>query len=281
MSILNRNFNVSMGNFFFRYRNALFPIAIITVVVFTRPIQWTNPIITNICLILGLVCIILGQLVRFFTIGFDYIDRGGKDKKVYASRLVQKGVYGITRNPMYIGNILILIGFCIAAGSFIAYVFIIPIFAYIYWAIICAEENYLRDKYKEEFIAYCNQVNRFIPSIKHIKSAISGFSFDWQRTIKQEIGTIFGVILGILFLLAWRMYFLSGIRKFLLETPEIISLILASIPFYLLVIVWKKKDKISFYSYSWFKFTRYSMIVLSLCLVIFCLYYEIKIEPLL
>ena len=44
------------------------------------------------------------------TIGYEYIVRGGRQGKVYAEDLVQGGVFAHSRNPLYLGNLLIIVG---------------------------------------------------------------------------------------------------------------------------------------------------------------------------
>lgn len=97
-----RSWNIAIGNFFFRYRNALFPLIFAIGALTIRPqIMFDSLVVDRILVVTGMVLALLGQAVRLVTIGFDYIHRGGKDGHVYAGRLVRGGVYGVTRNPMY------------------------------------------------------------------------------------------------------------------------------------------------------------------------------------
>lgn len=92
---------VVSGNFFFRYRNALFPLVLTIGALALRPtIMFDNLVADRILRVFGVILALLGEAVRVATIGFEYIHRGGKDGQVYAGRLVRRGVYGITRNPM-------------------------------------------------------------------------------------------------------------------------------------------------------------------------------------
>ncbi len=104
---------IDIGNFFFRYRNWLFIILYLLLFIPSPPLfrpehfgdnYWLWP------LVLGLVITIGGQIIRGATIGLAYIIRGGKDKKVYAEELVTSGIFNHCRNPLYVGNILMLLG---------------------------------------------------------------------------------------------------------------------------------------------------------------------------
>ena len=57
----------------------------------------------------GLVISLIGQSLRDATVGYDYIRRGGKGQQIWASRLVQGGMFAHCRNPLCLGNILIFL----------------------------------------------------------------------------------------------------------------------------------------------------------------------------
>ena len=104
---------VKIGNFFFRYRNGLFPIAYL-VLFLKSPHLLSSPLLAAV---VGLLVAGLGQLVRAITIGAEYIPRGGKNRKVHARKVVQDGIYAHFRNPLYLGNLLILLGLGLASNS--------------------------------------------------------------------------------------------------------------------------------------------------------------------
>jgi protein-S-isoprenylcysteine O-methyltransferase Ste14 len=204
-----QSWNITIGNFFFRYRNALFPLVIGVASLTLRPqVMFDNWFLDRLLLTGGFIVALTGQAVRLITIGFEYIHRGGKEGKVYAGRLVQGGVYGLTRNPMYVGNSLIAIGVTMLFGSPIGYLFLIPFFLFVYQAIIAAEEAYLKNKFGLEYDEYAAAVNRIVPSLSRTKKAFSGMRFDWRRSIKKDMGTVVGLTIGLNILPVWRSYFL-------------------------------------------------------------------------
>jgi hypothetical protein len=177
---------------------------------------------------LGLVAAALGESFRLMTIGWEYIHRGGKDGKVYANRLVKGGMYGITRNPMYVANALIAIGMTLATSSPEAYALIIPFFLFVYQAIIAAEENFLRNKFGVEYETYCAKVNRFMPSLRLVNESFSGMRYDWRLALRHDLGTITGLAIGFTVLPLWHTYFLKGpgaARSDAMKTMVICSLI--------------------------------------------------------
>ena len=78
------------------------------------------------------------------------------------SALVTTGVYQVTRNPMYLGMALVLLGTSITVGAYSA-LFVAPIFmAIIEFRFIRPEEAMLRELFGEAFDNYCTLVRRWI-----------------------------------------------------------------------------------------------------------------------
>jgi protein-S-isoprenylcysteine O-methyltransferase Ste14 len=94
------------------------------------------------------------------------------------SELTTSGPYAHTRNPLYVGSIIIAAGFAVAARSPWVVLVIIVVFAAIYVPVIRAEEDFLRTRFPA-FDAYARHVPRFFPRLRPHPSP-SG-SFCWQR----------------------------------------------------------------------------------------------------
>jgi protein-S-isoprenylcysteine O-methyltransferase Ste14 len=188
---------IRLGNFFFRYRNGLFPLAYL--LLFCQSPHLLEDY--RIAAVLGVVIAVAGQLLRAVTIGLAYIVRGGKNRQVYAKSLVCEGMFAHCRNPLYLGNFLILAGLGFIANSVLFVVVGIPFFLLAYSAIIAAEENYLRQKFGAEFDAYCAGVPRLLPRLAGLAKTLSGMSFHWQRLVVKEYGSTYVWIAGALLLL--------------------------------------------------------------------------------
>ncbi len=76
--------------------------------------------------------------------------------------LTQTGPYAHTRNPLYLGSILIAAGFAVALLSWVVALVLAIGFALIYIPVIASEERYLRATFSG-FDAYCRRVPRLIP----------------------------------------------------------------------------------------------------------------------
>src|ERR1700691_3968566 len=89
--------------------------------------------------------------------------------RAYASGYVKKnreltttGPYAHTRNPLYLGSILIAAGFAVALLSWPVALVLAILFAVIYVPTIASEERFLRTTFPE-FSDYCRRVPRLIP----------------------------------------------------------------------------------------------------------------------
>ncbi len=178
---------IKIGNFLFHYRNGLFPVLYLLLFLQWRPLL---PDFRQAALI-GLVIALIGQAFRVVTIGFDYIIRGGRDRRVYAKDLVTGGMFSHCRNPLYVGNFLIIVGLGIASNSLFFVAVMIPLFAFIYRAIVAAEENFLLGKFGAAFQSYCADVNRFLPNFSGFSKSISGMTYNWRRVITAEYGSAY------------------------------------------------------------------------------------------
>jgi len=195
---------ITIGNFFFRYRNWLFIILYLLLFIPSPPIfssanfgehYWLWP------LIIGLIITIAGQAIRGATIGLAYIIRGGRGGKVYAEELVTTGIFAHCRNPLYVGNILMLLGVGILANSLIYLLVVMPVFLFIYHSIVLAEENFLRQKFGQAFDDYTKKVNRWFPSLNGLVQTFHGMKFNVRRWILKEYNTQFVWLSGITLIL--------------------------------------------------------------------------------
>ncbi|MCX6317542.1 MAG: isoprenylcysteine carboxylmethyltransferase family protein [Bacteroidetes bacterium] len=204
---------VQIGNFFFKHRNWLFIFfygaifipswPLFSPAVFGDHYYWW-PIAT------GLFVTCLGQLIRGLTIGLAYIVRGGKDGKPYAEGLVTEGIFNHCRNPLYVGNILMLLGVGILANSLLYVGVMIPLFLFIYQAIVLAEEHFLRGKYGNDFDVYCSKVNRWFPRLSGLGRTLRSMHFNWKRWILKEHTTQFIWLIGITLILLFYYPQLTG-----------------------------------------------------------------------
>jgi protein-S-isoprenylcysteine O-methyltransferase Ste14 len=91
------------------------------------------------------------------------------------AELTTTGPYACTRNPLYVGSLIIGAGFAVAALSVWVVVAILVLFFAIYIPVIRSEERFLRSKFPE-FDDYARRVPRLGIRLGNIKSAGGQFS---------------------------------------------------------------------------------------------------------
>ena len=211
------------GNFLFRYRNSLFPIACVLLFL-PGPDPFPDPVQAAA---VGAVVAALGQIVRAMTIGLRYVIRGGQNRRVYAEDLVTEGIYSHTRNPMYLGNLLIMVGVAIASNSWATIAVAVPLGLFMYASIVAAEEAYLQQRFGAAFSAYCRDVPRWWPRLAGLFKTLGSMQFRWRRVIVKEYGTPFGWI-SVLVLIALYNLWMTGqwsLRQDDIHSLEIILLV--------------------------------------------------------
>ncbi len=79
-----------------------------------------------------------------------------------ASRLVDRGVFSFSRNPMYVGFALGLVAWAIRLGSATALLLVVSFVIYLTRFQIIPEERALRTRFGAEYDRYCSRVRRWL-----------------------------------------------------------------------------------------------------------------------
>lgn len=231
----------ALGRFVFRYRNLLFPLIVLVAVAVSTPgNRFVGAAYGSWLDVAGAILVSAGLGIRAITIGFEYVVRGGRGKQVYADRLVVGGVYAHTRNPMYFGNLLIVLGFAVVLNAPQFYLLALPLMTLLYGSIIAAEESYLHTKFGKEFEMYCARVPRFVPRVAGFARSVEGMRFNWRRVLVKDYSTQFSAVVTLVALGWWHDFWLHGDRAtWSLESSARVSfLILWLVAF---VVVWRLK----------------------------------------
>src|ERR1700733_6928184 len=129
---------------------------------------------------LGAIGVVAGVLIR--------AQASGNVRKNEA--LATSGPYAHTRNPLYLGSLLMGLGFCVAARSWWVGVALVVMFFAIYLPVIGDEEAFLRQKFPE-FEEYARRVPRMFPRLKRASGEDSaGFSVDLYRKHREYNGLV-------------------------------------------------------------------------------------------
>jgi protein-S-isoprenylcysteine O-methyltransferase Ste14 len=193
-----------LGEFLFRWRGVVFPLTIATIALMFPP-RLAHSSFDQLLIALGLAVIIAGQSIRILAIGWDYIERGGSGGKVAASRLVTGGMYAYCRNPMYVGNLLMVAGFLIAYGRLVAGIVGIACCALFYSAIVACEENFLQEKFGESFTQYRIRVPRWGFRLSLLLHDLKSRGLDVKAILVREYSTLSVTAIFALTMTLWRV----------------------------------------------------------------------------
>jgi protein-S-isoprenylcysteine O-methyltransferase Ste14 len=105
-------------------------------------------------MLLSLLLVVPGVWLRAYAAGYVRKNR----------ELTRTGPYAYTRNPLYLGSMMIAFGFAVAAASWIILVALAVLFAVIYIPTIQGEEGYLREHFAG-FDEYAAKVPRLFPRL--------------------------------------------------------------------------------------------------------------------
>lgn len=227
-----RSLFIGYGNFLFKYRNIVFPLVLLILLTRFRPGFIANNRIYDICLdATGILVTIFGQGVRAMVIGLAYIKRGGVNKKVHADDLVVSGIFAHCRNPLYLGNLMIILGLLIVHNSIWVYVLGLSFFLISYSAIVMAEEVYLLDKFGDAYRDYCNRTGRWSFNFHGLRETFSKMHFNWRRVILKDYTTMMTWTITLSLLLGWQtitFYGLENAGDTLIYLSVVITLLLTT-----------------------------------------------------
>ncbi|MBB3659819.1 protein-S-isoprenylcysteine O-methyltransferase Ste14 [Rhizobium sp. BK650] len=188
------------GTFLFKYRNQVFPLIIIALFIAVPPstAPWGNPALEQAKDALALLIVVSGLILRATVIGYAYIRRGGLNKRVYADELVTEGMFGVCRNPLYVGNMLIYAGLFVFHGNPAVIAVGCTLFAFFYQCIVYAEEAFLHDKFGAPYEAYCRDVPRWTLKRSAFYESTTGMAFNLKRVVAKDYSTMSSTFIALL-----------------------------------------------------------------------------------
>jgi protein-S-isoprenylcysteine O-methyltransferase Ste14 len=131
--------------------------------------------------------------------------------RLWAAGHIEKGVsltrggpYSLTRNPLYLGSLIMATGVFVGGQAYWILPFFALFFLGLYYPVMKAEERELLGGHGEQFLEYVRSVPMFFPVFP--KSINGSSRFSWSRAVKnREHRTLAGLILIEAFLVARLM----------------------------------------------------------------------------
>lgn len=183
---------VKQGNFLFRYRSYL-PLILVGAGIGVFVINSLyGKIPTDLQYfsleVASLIIALMGLLIRIITVGYTPAGTSGRNtKEQIAGEVNTTGIYSMVRHPLYLGNFLMWAG----AAILVANIYFLIIFVLVYWIyyerIMCAEEQFLRNKFGKTYIEWAEQTPAFIPSCRNKIKSVHPFNLK-KVLIKEKNG---------------------------------------------------------------------------------------------
>jgi len=148
-----------------------------------------------VSLLWSLLLVVPGVLLRAYASG--YVKKNDE--------LTVTGPYAYTRNPLYLGSMMMAFGFAAASRSVLITVLLVVLFALIYVPTILGEERFLRSVFPA-FDAYSQRVPRLLPRLTAANpggvGSFSGALYRRHREYNAALGAVavYAVLIAVLWL---------------------------------------------------------------------------------
>jgi protein-S-isoprenylcysteine O-methyltransferase Ste14 len=143
----------------------------------------------------GLGMVLTGLGVRAWAAAFA----GGhtRSSTIEGNQLATAGPYAHVRNPIYFGSVILGFGMVLIIGDRRLLIPCALTFLALYFGLIPAEEEFLSQKFPEEYKAYCQNVPRLLPRLTAWPESAKT-PFDWRAASGEwQLGLILAVIWGV------------------------------------------------------------------------------------
>jgi len=178
VSVAEQSIPAQIGAVLFRHRGWL-PLLFLGIPLVmpgsTSPFRWQ----------VGLALIIIGEAIRLAGVAAAGTVTRRRSRNV--QRLVTYGIFAWARNPLYIGNFLIWMGFVTISGVLWFLPIAVLLFAVEYELIVRYEEGVLESIFGCEYLDYKNETPRWLPRPPKGERAVG--EYYWREAFKSEIST--------------------------------------------------------------------------------------------
>jgi protein-S-isoprenylcysteine O-methyltransferase Ste14 len=146
----------------------------------------------------GAALVAAGEAVRVWAVA--HIGSVSRTRTDRVGPLVETGPFAHIRNPLYVGNATLWVGFALSAGlPWVAPVFL-ALLGFEYHAIVRWEEQLLESRLGDAYRGYMARVPRWVPTLSASNKISSARLFSWQATLFSERGTLIAIAVGYLLL---------------------------------------------------------------------------------
>ncbi|OGK10296.1 MAG: hypothetical protein A2Y63_04045 [Candidatus Riflebacteria bacterium RBG_13_59_9] len=145
----------------------------------------------------GSALVLVGAGLRLYSAGVLR-----KDK-----RLQRTGPYALCRNPLFLGTIILMLGFAFLSGSWTLVVLTLVVFWSVYMWVILLEERWLLEVFGESYGEYLRTTPRLLPTFRSLSASFTRvpYSFAQARANHELKTTVAGVVGVLLFLVKYAL----------------------------------------------------------------------------
>jgi protein-S-isoprenylcysteine O-methyltransferase Ste14 len=154
----------------------------------------------------GVATTVVGEAIRLW--GVRHIGAVSRTRSERLGPLIESGPFAYVRNPLYIGNMLLWVGFALTARLWWLAPIAFALLAAEYHAIVGWEERLLVQRIGDAYRDYMRRVPRWVPrfglpsvSVSSVPSSVASAPFPWSETVFSERGTLMAMAAG--YLLLW------------------------------------------------------------------------------
>lgn len=126
--------------------------------------QQAGPDVSLPIYLLLLVFVVAAQVFRTWAAGF--VGATARGRETQAEVLLTAGPYAHVRNLMYLGVLMITTAAAMMSGVWYAAPIAWAAYAFVYSQVIPYEEAYLRERFSDQYEAYCRAVPRLLPTLR-------------------------------------------------------------------------------------------------------------------
>jgi protein-S-isoprenylcysteine O-methyltransferase Ste14 len=187
---------VRLGGWLFRKRTSL-PLPIVLALLLIPPAEGADG--TGM-VAAGSAVIAAGELIRLW--GVHHIGAVSRTRSERLGPLIDSGPFALVRNPLYIGNLLLWVGFALVARLLWFAPIAGVLLALEYHAIVRWEERLLETRIGESYRQYLRRVPRWFPRLggRLPMTTDRPPAFSWTDTLFSERGTLIAIVVGALLL---------------------------------------------------------------------------------
>ena len=152
---------------------------------------------------------LFGETIRIYTVGHAPKNTSGRNTTAgqIADELNTTGIYSLVRHPLYVGNFFMWLGPVLFIRSLVLIIFFILVYWLYYERIMFAEEQFLRNKFGDEYDKYSEKVKAVIPRLRGFVKPVLPFSL--KSVLRREHNSFVNIFIIFVLLDLFRNYFLS------------------------------------------------------------------------